>query len=219
MYFLFGLLALASVGFAADDTTKLRIVQPISELKLTNGTVFRNVTIIRYEKEKVVLKSSSGLGPLPYSYIPEPLRAQMKAERDTEAAARAKTEAAAAAAKADALNKPVVHKGEIFVVTRGRVNVKLGASSVTVYPLDEARNALKFKTAMPEPLVSTTTDSEGRFAFSLNGNRLPALIHVVESRRAGTVWETYVWDVATDSFGDPSTIILSNANMTASDSF
>lgn len=60
---------------AAED--KPAIPQPIPELKLTNGTVFRNVTIVRYDADLVVLKSAAGTGPISYAMIPEPLRNTM----------------------------------------------------------------------------------------------------------------------------------------------
>jgi hypothetical protein len=56
--------------------------EPWPELRLANGTVFRNVTLVRYEKEKVVLKTSAGQTALAYSYFPETIRSRMLAERD-----------------------------------------------------------------------------------------------------------------------------------------
>lgn len=89
----------AHAAFAAQDQSA--IVQPIPELKLTNGATFRNVTIVRYEKERVVLKSSSGVGPLGYNMIPEPLRSRMITERDGALSAKAEAERAQRVAAAE----------------------------------------------------------------------------------------------------------------------
>jgi|ERR1035437_8794231 hypothetical protein len=88
---LFIFLFSSSVFCAAEtpkDEPKPAFTQPIAEIKLSNGAVFRNVTIVRYERERVVLKTSGGIGNILYSYIPEPLRAQMLVERDAALAAK-----------------------------------------------------------------------------------------------------------------------------------
>lgn len=54
----------------------------ISELTLTNGKVFKNVSVVRYEAANVVLKSASGTGAVSYDMIPEPYRADMLKRRD-----------------------------------------------------------------------------------------------------------------------------------------
>jgi hypothetical protein len=64
----------------------LASAKEIPELKLTNGKVFRNITIMRYDAATVTLKSEAGTGPIPYSMIPEPYRAQMMKIRDEYAA-------------------------------------------------------------------------------------------------------------------------------------
>lgn len=95
-------LLIALLGFfswspAAEKKTEERdeLAAPIPELRLTNGTVFRQVTVVRYETERVVLKSSAGVGGISYQMIPEPLRSKMLAARDqARAAGTAATRAA-----------------------------------------------------------------------------------------------------------------------------
>lgn len=82
----------AATLLGSEPEKKPILIQPIPELKLTSGTVFKNVIVVRYEKERVVLKSSAGVAPLAYSYIPEPTRALMIAERDVALAAGQKAE-------------------------------------------------------------------------------------------------------------------------------
>jgi hypothetical protein len=95
-------LALAAAAICSEP----QFAQPIPELRLPNGTVFRNVTVVRYEKERVILKSNAGVGGIPYYYVSEPLRSKMIAERDVvalaEKAEQQKAERVAAAAKAAA---------------------------------------------------------------------------------------------------------------------
>ena len=82
------------------DKAKEELVLPIAEMKLTNGRLWKNVTVVRYERENVVLKSSAGIGPIPYSYIPEPTRGLMLAERDKVLKSAEQTRQATALAEA-----------------------------------------------------------------------------------------------------------------------
>ena len=76
------LVLFAASAFAADEKKEEPKLQfPIAELRLTNGATFRNVTVVRYEKDRVVLKSTGGVGSLAYSMIPEPTRSLMLAAR------------------------------------------------------------------------------------------------------------------------------------------
>jgi len=215
------LIALLAVGpVTADDLPKKSaIVQPIPELKLTNGTVFRNVTIIRYDKESVVLKSNAGLGPIGYNMIAEPVRSQMIAERDSafivleekardDAAAEAKQQADAAKEAA----KPIAYKGEIFIATKGGANVKLGDVTITAYSHKKDGDAAEFDLDSP-PLATAQSDSEGRFVFQLIQRDLPALIIVRGSRLVFRNREFYEWRVSTAAFENPERVILSNSNL------
>jgi hypothetical protein len=79
------LFVMALIGSAlAAEKAKEELVFPIAEMKLTNGRVWKNVTVVRYDKDTVVLKSAAGVGPLSYSLIPEPTRGLMLAERNNE---------------------------------------------------------------------------------------------------------------------------------------
>lgn len=91
-------LLLVAAATAAEKAPDSELVFPLPELRLVNGTVFRNVSVIRYEAERVVLKSSAGVGPLSYTMIAEPLRAKFQAAKTT---ALAKAQADAAKIRAD----------------------------------------------------------------------------------------------------------------------
>lgn len=200
------LLALALIGSAvAAETPKEKakdeLIFPIPEMKLTNGRVWKNVTVVRYEKDNVVLKSSAGIGPIPYSYVPEPTRGLMLTARD------APTPAA----------KPVVptpvemvtHTGQAFIVTQGAGNYKLGAMTVYVLPPEAAKQfeSVFGTVQLPKPLATAITDADGKFHFSLPKGQAGFLF--AQGRRSvGRYDEIYEWRV---SFGAANTkpILLS----------
>lgn len=101
---LFFTLALIGTVIGAEtpkekEKAKEELVFPIAEMKLTNGRVWKNVTVVRYEKTNVLLKSSAGIGPLLYSYVPEPTRGLMIAARDESLKVAEQTRAATAMAE------------------------------------------------------------------------------------------------------------------------
>jgi len=156
------LLTVAALGAEAEK--KPAFTQPIPEMKLTNGAVFRNVTVVRYEKERVVLKSSGGIGPLPYSYIPEPLRSQMIAERDAAPAIPKTTK------KTDLPMKDVT--GQMFVTTNGAGAYKFAGAEVEFYSKADYEAA---KWRMQNNLPSSFTMSEGSKTGIATGAWIKAL--------------------------------------------
>lgn len=148
-------------------------VQPIPEVRLVNGTIFRRVTVVRYDRNTVLLQSAGGLGSLPYSYLPQPLRAQMLAERD-----RAVAALAAAATPPAPTSRTVI--GAAFLGSGASVGLRLRFSGIpiTAYPLAEAEAALGAKPPgpMPESLARTVAGEEGEWTLELPLNT-PFLIH------------------------------------------
>ncbi len=71
-----------TASFAAEQKESYVLQSTIPELRLTNGTVFRNVTIMRFERQQVVLKSHAGTAPLSYSMLPEPIRKALLTAQD-----------------------------------------------------------------------------------------------------------------------------------------
>jgi len=89
---------------------KKEITFPIAEMKLTNGRVWKNVTVIRYEKESVVVKSSAGVGPIPYNYVSEPLRGFLLTEREASLAKREASQRATQTAENKLRNETAVNE-------------------------------------------------------------------------------------------------------------
>lgn len=184
--------------------------QPIPELRLTNGTVFRNVSVVRYDRERVILKSSAGIGPLLYSYIPEPLRSQMLAERDA-----LRSSGSSAAAKADvAQPMPTVRTivGEAFISggVSQAIRVKFAGLHVTAYPLDAAKSALEasgFRPQMPPPLAQTDANAEGAWSLDVPAD-VPFLLCAKATHRSliGSNYTDFEWRI-------PSTELNGNSVM------
>lgn len=188
-------------------------VQPIPELKLTNGVVFRRVTVVRYERDVVVLKSAGGLGPLLYSYIPQPLRSQMLAERE-----RAKAALVAAAVAESAPPVPTVRTltGEAFLGVGQGLGLRVGfpGMRITAYPLAEAEAAFAAggTPSLPSPLAQATADGEGHWTMELP-LRTPFLLHAKASFHAAKSGQgtDYEWRIPSTEL-DEDKVELTSGN-------
>ncbi len=214
MRFLFLALFVPAFACAANDSAKEKsvITQPIAELKLTNGAVFRNVSIVRYEREMVVLKISGSNAPFQYRYIPEPLRTQMFAERDAELA---KPKPAAVPIIPGVEKSSRAYEGQAFVVTRGAGNYKLGDMAVYAFPKSvwyEAESTVGGTMNFGRPLARAKTDAEGKFKLQLPTEE-DFFIFAQASRLAGSSAEYYQWTVKSSELKDRSNVLLTNSNM------
>ena len=181
------MLVLQPVLFASEEAAPT-LKQPIAELKLTNGKIFRNVTVVRYGKDSVTLKSDGGIGPLPYSYIPQPERGMMLVERDRPQPT----------AKTPAKRKI---PGQVFITTRGAGSYKFSGVTVTAYPKiqyalasdrakflarsgddDSYQEAWTKQLADISPIARTTTDADGKFTLTLPANESAVFLHCVATR-------------------------------------
>lgn len=188
---LFGVL---SAGVIGAETPPLP--QPLPEVKLTTGAVFKNVTVVRYEKDKVALKWASGNASYAYSMIQEPLRGQMIAARDASAAAPSPS------AVPEAGPAPRVIKGEAFIgggESQG-LRVKFAGLKIAAYELSKARAAFDTNTApeLPPSIAETESDGEGRFEIEVPAG-VPVMIVAKGKHRAArggrvTDWEWRVPD-------------------------
>ena len=192
------------------EKTKEELVFPIPEMKLTNGRVWKNVTVVRYDKETIVLKSSAGVGPLSYSLIPEPTRGLMLAARDTARAAGKSNTPGVAVEMAN-------FHGQVFVVTRGAGSYKLGNTMVYVLPPDaaaqfESSGIYTFDFTLPPAMATARTDADGNFKFTIEA-RKPFVIFAQSHRLAGGEQEFYEWVVKNSGDAPENKIVLSNDSM------
>jgi uncharacterized protein YcfL len=119
-------------------------------------------------------------------------------------------------------------KGEMFIVTKGSQNIKLGAIEVRAIPLKEYRTYISARLAndtqrdlsinyyldeLPKGIATTTTDSEGKFTLTLP-EKDKYILAAHAQRQLFDTTERYYWVVPVDF--DPSkqpTVQLSNNNL------
>jgi len=118
-----------------------------SEVPLTNGTVLHQVSVLRWENDRVVLKHSGGADPIPFDLIAEPLRSRLPEMREGRPL-------------------PVLLGGE--VVDRdgnyayAGITISLYAQASRGAVLDATRS----HRPLPPALASTVTDKRGHFGFT-----------------------------------------------------
>jgi hypothetical protein len=182
-----------------------------TELKLTNGATLHNVSVVRWEKDRVILKHAGGADPVRYDHIDAGQRAIVLEARDA---------AAAAAAKAKA-EQPIVPsappagnviEGQAFIVTRGAGNYKLGGMTIYAFPSERMR---AFETNMTvelgEPIARATTDAEGKFKLKLP-NAEDYFLFARSTRLAGSHQEDYEWIVQSSAITDRTNVLLETSN-------
>lgn len=112
-------------------------------------------------------------------------------------------------------SKNVKIEGEVYVVTEGRETVKLAGSDVSVYRLEDVEKMVDDHKSdvydhlmqLPrESFETVTTDSEGRFSFTLPPGEYA--VFSLQTRQAGSRREAYHWLVK----AQPKTT-LSNNNL------
>jgi hypothetical protein len=213
---LFVLLAgLCAAAIGAED--KPMPVMP-DEVTLTTGRVLRKVQVVRWEKDRVVLKYSGGVDPIAFSLIAEPLRSELPV-------IRAASKAVATKAAAEASRQI---EGQVFIVSQGRTNYKLGDLNVYFVPKEEMDNFLannsvsseyeKERNAVYVPMggfpqrvvnradavlfehfekaprgsLRTKTDADGRFVARIPTDK-PLYAFARDSRNAAGTTEWYVF--------------------------
>lgn len=198
-------LALAVASFAADEAPTMP-----TEVTLTSGRVLRNVQVVRWETNRVVLKYSGGADPIAFSLIAEPLRSELPAIRKAFEAELKRQKNQTTATKA-AKN----YDGQAFIVTRGAGNYKLGAMKVYVYlrPKSEVENAFKWSSDLPQADAVTTTDAEGKFNFTAPPDG-PVVLVARNFRSVGVYYENYLWMVDAADGTDRFRPLLSSENRT-----
>lgn len=121
-----GLLVIGALtGWAAE--TAPPPVMP-DEVTLTTGRVLRKVQVIRWEKDRVVLKHSAGADPIAFSLIAEPHKTQILAYKDEMRKPPSERRAAR------------IVTGQVFVTTRGTGSYKFSDAVVMAYPISIYRN-------------------------------------------------------------------------------
>lgn len=191
------------------------------ELKLSSGAVLKNVTVVRWEKDRVVVKHQGGTDPVFYRHIAEPDRSRVlavQANAEKEAIRRK-------SAVAEEEKKERVYRGQVFVATLGGENVKLGSVRVRAFPIE---SLAKFEHThsqvieLPAPFATTVTDAEGRFTLTVPGTA-PFFIMAQSGRHLGRRNRSYIgdteiydWRIPASEIKDPDNVLLNNRNLAKS---
>lgn len=150
----------------ADQETTIPTMP--SEVTLTSGRVLRNVQVVRWEKDRVVLKYTGGIDPIAFSIIKEPSPAALTAIRDNAKKAEAKINAPS--------NRSI--SGQVFVTTRGAGAYKFAGATVRAFPL----SALDSMNSTVEGEISSARAQNSAFsALSLEGLRYRAWLKAAEN--------------------------------------
>lgn len=207
------------IGMLGAEEAKPTPEMP-SEITLTSGRVLRNVKVIRWERERVVLKHSAGADPIAFTLIKSIPLEQLHAMQD--AAINAAGRAAAETRKKQAADKVASeikrYEGQIFIVTKGAGSYKMAGTIFRVYykPVSDIRDTFKWSSFPPKADDIGTTDSEGRFSFEAPPSG-PITIVAKDQRLVGANPqynnERYLWIVSVDEMKDRFHPILSNSNM------
>jgi hypothetical protein len=182
-----------------------------AEVTLTSGRVLKKVSVIRWEKDKVVLKHLGGAEPVPFALIVGLSKEDLAEIRAADETKKTKAIEATKAAAADAA-KPVSYSGQAFIVTQGAGNYLLGGMEIILLPAAAAGDFTSNSqiVLLPKPLHTVTTDGEGRFTFQMPGDAEFLLIAQNKRRISANHWETYEWHVLSSQIKDPKNILLSN---------
>ncbi len=164
-----------------------------TEVTLTTGRVLRNVSVVRWESNRVVLKHAAGADPIPFALFRSPAPTELPALRAgfeaTKKAASEQTKAAVVAPE-----PPKKYEGQAFIVTRGAGNYKLGDMVVRIYlkPAEELREILRWSSSLPAPDAIATTDADGKFTFTAPAEG-PVTMVAKKKRLVGSREEKYLW--------------------------
>ena len=198
-------LLFATTAISADFPT---------ELKLTNGATLHHVSVVRWEKDQVILKHAAGVDPVRYDHIDAGQRTTVLEVRDAAALAAANQPAQAAQAPAPKTRKIT---GEAFLAggeSQG-IRVKFAGSKIVAYPLDSAVtafNTIAFRQDLPEPIAQTEANGEGQWSLEMPAGT-PFLLHAKATHHAarGGRSTEFEWRIkSTDIAGD--TLMLTEKN-------
>ncbi len=204
-------LATCSLLSAADEKPAPTMPDAVT---LTTGRILRNVQVVRWEKDRVVLKYSGGIDPIAFSLIKEPSPVELIAIRNAIKKEEAKISAPT--------NRTI--SGQVFVTTRGAGAYKFAGAAVIAFPLaalDSIKSSVESEIASERtqigalgtldieaaryrawrkvvqnftPLAEGSTDADGMYKFTITSKQ-PLFIYCAASRIAGSSSEYNVWAV------------------------
>lgn len=202
---------LAVAAYCAEE--KAPAVMP-TEVTLTTGRVLRNVSVIRWESNRVVLKHTAGADPIAFALFKVPTPAELPAIKaaSMERLKKADTEKAKAAAAGPEM---VEYTGQAFITTRGAGSYKLGGMTINICQPEtsSALEANMWRTTLKAPIMRVKTDADGNFSFKMQKGQ-EFFIFAQFSRFIGgkTGTEYYEWRISSAKIDDTKTVQLNGFN-------
>ena len=176
-----------------------------ANIKLTNGVVLHNVSVVRWMRESVTVKHTGGADTIIYSYIAEPDRKTVLAVRD-DAIKNHRTDLSA---------KPLDTsiKGTISISSADG-DVQLSGVKVYAVPIEALNMFLTPVTRirLPKPLASTATGTDGQFTIVVPAGS-DFFIFAKAQRLVGQSWEYYEWRVPISQVSDRHGVVLDSSGV------
>lgn len=162
--------------FAAEEVPAPPPPQLPENLTLTNKKVLRRISVVRWEKERVVIRHLGGADPIMYRYIAEPQRAIMLALRDIEMAKTPPPRPGHGPEQNAAAPAGMIkYTGHCIVSSLGSLDTyKIAGANVLILPpeAEERFRLMSLKITLPRPFLQMTTDQDGKFEFSAPENQI-----------------------------------------------
>jgi hypothetical protein len=193
-----------------------------SDVQLRNGVTLHKVSVVRWEKDHVVLKHAGGADPIRYVDLADSQKAAIMARGRYELThpAAPKTAAGAPVVAADPVNQPVVYQGVVYVPTVNRNETNGGRptnglykfSGVTVYafPLEalKAFDGAGENVDLPKPLATAVTNQDGIFLLTVPPG-VPHFLYCQAQRIVPSGKENCAWRLPAAEIKNPTAIELS----------
>jgi hypothetical protein len=204
----------ASWLFAAD--TEALPPQMPAQVTLTSGRVLQKVTVLRWEKDRVVLKHAGGADPVPFAMFKSPAPDELPAIRAAWEAGAVVADIHAKQSAAIASKASVAYSGELFLGVVGSEVFKLANVRIYVLPA-EALKVFATETgnyALPKPLAQTATDANGHFSFAVPADQ-KFIIFAQHQRRVSGRVDSYEWRLPSSQIADPQHVMIGNESRRA----
>lgn len=187
-----------------------------TEVTLTSGRVLRNVSVIRWDTNRVVLKHAAGADPIAFELFKTPSPVELMAIRAGSFPAKKGGGVVEAGVVPDG-REMRSYFGRI-VVTADGVETKAPAGTMIYIRDPQTRKAPKGGAwgELGMVILTISTDAEGGFSFKCPKDRKFVIqAHFMRhGGRNGT--EAYEWRIASEKIMDPQTVRLTEANASKS---
>jgi len=206
------IMACLGLQVLADETAPAPAPAPTpvptmpASIKLTNGTVLRNVSVVRWQRESVTIKHTGGADTIYYSYLAEPDRTTVLAARDD----------AIKNGRANPSAKPVDNtvRGTVSVSAEDGSELQLSGVKVYAVRIDALGLLSTYVTRvrLPKPLATSVTGADGQFSLAVPAGE-DFFIFAKTEKLIGQSWQHYEWRVPISQVGDRQSVTLSGASV------